>query len=262
MALSEGSGWTDSSVGPTSVAGASSSPVTPSATTPARQRHTYATHTPQSSIGMSSLRSIREDSVFVTDTDAGTIPVLMPPTYDPEWANERSPPLPDEGAELGSTAEQTTRSTPHVYFPAATSHVYIGQSSHSARQAERARARHEPRDPRRTSGQVTELLSELWGAPLQRNGSTWKPVRSDTDASVTSGTPRSDVFSDVSMPNSRPSIDSKGPTSPNTITDIREEPNRLSSKSAKETREVMIQQKRREQRASRISRATRDGNYI
>lgn len=204
MAFSRGSGWTDLSVAPTSVAGESDSPVTP----PARQRHTYAMHTPQSSIGIPSLRCIREDSVYVTDTDAGALPVLMPPTYDPEWATERSPPLPAEGAERGSTAEQSSVPTPHDYFP--TSHVYIGQSSHGEREAERARRL--PRDPRRTSGQVTQLLSELWGAPLQRNGSTWKPVRYDANASITSGTPRSDIFTYVSVPNSRPSMDSKSPT--------------------------------------------------
>lgn len=194
----------------------------------------------------------------MNDTDAGSLPVLiMPPTYDPEWANERSPPLPAEAAEETGATEQSGVHPSGVYLPMS-SHAYVGRSAQLGREA--GRVRFEPRDARRMSGQVTQLLSELWGAPLQRNGSTWKPVRSDTDASVTSGTPRSDVFSEVSGHQSRPSIDSKGPTSPKATTELRQGP--ASPKTAKETREEMIQQRRMEQRASRISRARMEGNYI
>lgn len=230
MALSRGSGWTDSSVAPSASAGSSQSPVTP----PARQRHTYATHTPQSSIGISSLASIHEDSLYVTDTDAGTLPVLMPPTYDPEWATARSPPLPGtEGAERAGPAVQ-------IYVP--TSQAYIGRSTESTHEAN-ARPTLEPRDPRRTSGQVTQLLSELWGAPLQRNGSTWKPVRSEGSVA---DTPRSEAWTDASVPNSRPSMELKGLSS---------------SSAARDPRLEVIEQKRREQRAARI-RASREGNFI
>lgn len=187
MALSRDSGWTDSSAGLSP--GLTEPPVTPPARHPStRQRQPYATHTPQSSIGLASMASIQEDSLVVMDTDAGAIAVLMPPTYDPEWATERSPPLSVTEEARRSEITRAEAHRTHVPSPMP-SPQYIGSSERGPRESHAITLSQAPRGPRPPSGQVTQLLSEMWGAPLQRKGSTWKPVQSGS--SVSSATTRS-----------------------------------------------------------------------
>lgn len=147
------------------------------------------------------LASIHDHSLYLTDTDAGTFPpalippppILMPPTYDPEWAS-----APVAALVTPSTASTVVgRDSPASFALSQASRPSGEQrpSSDSKQDLDEwitpgpteagrsngqgaARGCHtESWREHRSSSQVTEFLSELWGAPLERNGSTWKPAR-------------------------------------------------------------------------------------
>lgn len=262
VALSRGSGWTDSSSSPVAGrgeghgfhGGPGDPPVTATPAASARQRHTYASHTPQSSVGFASLGSINEDSLYVTDTDAGTLPVLMPPTYDPEWANARPlPPPPPLSARTAPQAEEeegTERAGAPEPRPQP-AQQYIGRNAHTplARTAHRS-THDDPRREHRTSGQVTELLSELWGAPLQRNGSTWKPVRPEG-----ANTPRSEAFTEISL---QDAVHPREPRSTASPSDCKNPRAAMNQREAEASMRAPVDESERKAKV----RASRQGNYI